>query len=605
MRMNSWANNNYKREAQAAGGERLAVGKKTSHHAHDVGVTPGVNRRRRSGQMKAVGEEVAHLWVFRVVHLTKVTLKSFIERQGIQVLDIHQVSHKESAHKSFLVTVNQSDAPTLLYRTFWPGLVSCKMWYERGNVRRATIFSRRSSRDPHATTHAKDGEAMVGERRNLTLDHSRKQVPLDLGHKETHTTLPHPDSTVHDNQTINERKDKDNNKSNVKTVRTEKVAPNKRSNVKENVRRVGDAKPGGRKNSTSEKRDKNATNKGNKLNNGKKKVTKNAGKRKDKRSGDKDRGIKRNADVSKGQDGGDVYQKKERLVVLEKDKENIGDNTVYQHNTVSQHRYNEGKRQTVGQGRSRENMSDRIKRDNVEVVKTGRQVDDKAVDKGKKRRHMTQKYDSSGGQHRTGQPVSQVPDLPALTHDDPSHYPATSEPAAMSSDKGVKQPSWVLSLSKLLILSSEEVVARLLSPEYDGLLSQDSITDDELFLGVKVLAHSVRSRSGPDHLRRLLRKIWQPHVISLVKTFSVTVEMQYPERAERYFWDLAKFLDLYIVYDMDIDGMPSLFTTCLSEVLALSYRSRVSDDLVKVYRGMQEWVCRPATDHEPARRVRR
>lgn len=154
-------------------------------------------------------------------------------------------------------------------------------------------------------------------------------------------------------------------------------------------------------------------------------------------------------------------------------------------------------------------------------------------------------------------------------------------------DEASKQPNWVVLLSGLLIISPEEAVDHLLGSEYDGLLAREVVSDDELFIGMKVLAHASRSNTDPNKLKMLTYKIWQPHIIELIKAFSVTVEKYYPDRAERYFWDLAEFLDIYISQKLQIDKVPNLVSACLSEVLVLSYKSYVSEELVNIYRKMQ------------------
>lgn len=156
-----------------------------------------------------------------------------------------------------------------------------------------------------------------------------------------------------------------------------------------------------------------------------------------------------------------------------------------------------------------------------------------------------------------------------------------------STDGPPQQPNWVVLLSGLLILSPEEAVDHLLGSDYDGLLAREVVSDDELFIGMKVLAHASRSNTDPKKLEMLAYKIWQPHIIELIRTFSVTVEKYYPERAERYFWDLAEFLDIYVSYKLQIDKLPNLVSACLSEVLVLSYKSYVSEELVNIYRKMQ------------------
>ncbi|KAG0726434.1 hypothetical protein GWK47_036564 [Chionoecetes opilio] len=111
--------------------------------------------------------------------------------------------------------------------------------------------------------------------------------------------------------------------------------------------------------------------------------------------------------------------------------------------------------------------------------------------------------------------------------------------------------------------------------------------DEEIMLGVRVLAHCARAEGRANKLQELVFKICQPQVVFLIKQFTRTIEEKHIWRAERYFWDLGEFLDQYIVHSLFIHGMLSLFTTCTSKILTLKYRKYVSDDLVKVYRGMQ------------------
>lgn len=154
----------------------------------------------------------------------------------------------------------------------------------------------------------------------------------------------------------------------------------------------------------------------------------------------------------------------------------------------------------------------------------------------------------------------------------------------------VTQSNWITPLRRLLSVSSEEALTRILGPDFDRLLTQYNVTDEEIFLGVRVLAHCARAEGTPLKLQNLVYKICQPQVVSLIKEFTRTVEEKYKGRAERYFWDLGEFLDLYIIHNIFLQGMLSLFTACLAKILALNYRKYVSDDLVKVYRGMQTKV---------------
>lgn len=164
--MNRWTNHYYDQNniavtPEVPGGGKgggIGVSRHQRHQVPDVAASATSARTRRShSSYLRSGIKVAELWVFRVVHLTEVTLKSFIERQGIEVLDIEQVSHKEAAYKSFMVTVEKKDAAQLLHRTYWPGLVSCKLWSESGEGRRTAILSRRAAR---TVPHTKQGSKL-------------------------------------------------------------------------------------------------------------------------------------------------------------------------------------------------------------------------------------------------------------------------------------------------------------------------------------------------------------------------------------------------------------------------------------------------------------
>ncbi|KAK8392160.1 hypothetical protein O3P69_017633 [Scylla paramamosain] len=310
--MNRWSNNYY---TQSSSKDRSPRRSRAQPSA------PALSRSRRGSLVKTANNGYVNLCVFRVAHLTQLTLKSLIERQGVQVLNIEQVSLRGAGYKSFAVTVKEKDAPKLLGGSFWPGLVSCRPlqdvdpWHN-------DVFSRRLVREPHRPAN-----------------HSEKN--------------PH---------------------------------------YSRRVSRVGGTQPG----------------------------------------------------------------------------------------------REEHKLRTVH--------------------------------------------------------------------------------------------------------AAEEALRRLLGPDFDRLLTQYNLTDEEIFLGVRVLAHCARADGGPKKLQQLVYKICQPQVISLIKEFTRTVEEKHKARAERYFWDLGEFLDLYIVHNIFLQGMLSLFTTCLSKILALNYRKYVSDDLVKVYRGMHTKV---------------
>lgn len=135
--MNRWANNYY---TQRSGKDH------SPRQPHLPPAGPTFSHSRRGSFVKTGNNGVVNLLVFRVAHLTQITLRSLIERQGVQVLNIEQVSHKGAGYKSFVVAVEERDAPKLLSRSFWPGLVACRPlqdvdpWHN-------DVFSRRYARE--------------------------------------------------------------------------------------------------------------------------------------------------------------------------------------------------------------------------------------------------------------------------------------------------------------------------------------------------------------------------------------------------------------------------------------------------------------------------
>lgn len=132
--MNRWSNNYYTQQA----------GRDTPRQQGSA--SPPSTHSRRSSIVKAGGNGVVNLCVFRVAHLTQLTLRSFIERQGVRVLHIEQTSHRSAAYRSFVVAVAERDAPKLLSKGFWPGLVACRPLQD-GDPGRNEVISRRYARE--------------------------------------------------------------------------------------------------------------------------------------------------------------------------------------------------------------------------------------------------------------------------------------------------------------------------------------------------------------------------------------------------------------------------------------------------------------------------
>ncbi|XP_063849257.1 uncharacterized protein LOC135093683 [Scylla paramamosain] len=524
--MNRWSNNYY---TQSSSKDRSPRRSRAQPSA------PALSRSRRGSLVKTANNGYVNLCVFRVAHLTQLTLKSLIERQGVQVLNIEQVSLRGAGYKSFAVTVKEKDAPKLLGGSFWPGLVSCRPlqdvdpWHN-------DVFSRRLVREPHRPAN-----------------HSEKNPHYSRRVSRVGGTQPgreeHKLRTVHaagvQPQNINEKKAKANNKAN-----PDKTKNSERKNDKELHKPLKERI----QISTNEKRPQTTVHKGNKST----KVSINTIKIKHKNN--------------------DQNSPKEQIV----------------------HKTAHGKTLTVA------HRSSRTRKPHLFTSSVSKNRKPKSTTKSSKRNNKSEGISDSkmirdGRFQPEKSSVTAVPSPQVSSH----HMALTSSKMYKNVNSTtndthdskytinkpqVRQSSWTTPLRGLLIVPSEEALRRLLGPDFDRLLTQYNLTDEEIFLGVRVLAHCARADGGPKKLQQLVYKICQPQVISLIKEFTRTVEEKHKARAERYFWDLGEFLDLYIVHNIFLQGMLSLFTTCLSKILALNYRKYVSDDLVKVYRGMHTKV---------------
>ncbi|XP_068218161.1 micronuclear linker histone polyprotein-like [Palaemon carinicauda] len=640
------------------------------------------------------GKGVAQLYVFRVVHLTSVTLESFIRNQGIEVLQVEEVSPRGAAYRSFMVTVHEKDAPTLLLKTFWPGLVSCKYWHDQVEIGKGSTLSRRSS---------------ARSNRRISSAHRREKAGAKPKKDDEKERPPHVLPPLETLSPKSKEAKSQNKKSQRKTKKTgpRSVTASKITKKKGNSRRgsvvkngagndaQGSSRKGNKKEKTSKKnKSKNEGDKVAKDGKGKKKVKdspgeskakikqtsgKEEGKSKDqasvkkKSSGaktketvkvrdtgkirdskgsgglgkrqdnspekntDKEKGDKSAENKKKGKENNDKRNDGKKDVDTKdrgeqttkgkssghesKDKtqaERKSDETRQKpgsHPVNDKKSNKDPKEEQNNKARAREDQAQSTVQVNVKevLVTDSERRSIGAKDRSSRIRNAADGSNSGRGYlytHETEKDSSRqgylLPEIPVKSpyltstptprsqekqKESSSSYsnslPDINKHRSTSQGGTKKHPNWVVPLSGLLILSSEETLYMLLGNDFDGLLSQDVISDDELFLGVKALAHASRAKASEEDIVRLVKKIWQPHVIQLIKTFTVTVERLYPDRAERYFWDLAEFLDLYVSRNIHIDQLTNLIDTCFMEVLALSYKSFLSEDIVKVFRVMQ------------------
>nr|XP_053646982.1 LOW QUALITY PROTEIN: uncharacterized protein LOC128698670 [Cherax quadricarinatus] len=509
--MNRWTNNYY---GQSKGGDVL------DYQSRSAVVTGGASAVRQQQQRpnsdSRLNEKVAHLLVYRVVHLTEVTLRSFIERQGIPVLKVQQVSREESMYKSFLVTVRQDDAAALLHRTFWPGLVACRLLGDGGEVLGSSTFFTGppvTSQPKHAQV---SGWARVQGRTDSTF--SNKTIPVT----ETQRLLPYQtaiqvSSGSLKNSTRTGSKDKD------------RESPHIRNKMKVgNRKRVNGMKSGIRKISTNVNTDRKVKQKENTLGDERegKNVQGNVKHRQKNKSGNKHNSAPERTSVKHG--------------LLKKEDENVHDENK---DLTGGRERREGNKSEMAKEKGQRKASHKTKnRKSTQNINGEKPKGDKfGKTKGKSSPNKTSKDGGPMSKHINGRNWNSGPkphDLPRKDATKTNTNIVTIRKDNKDSQEE-KFTNWDMSLRKLLILAPEEAVSRLIILSMDEALSQDYINNDELFPGIKVLAHSARAESSPDTMKKFVYKICQPQIVNLFKTFSVTVERQYPERAESYFWNLG------------------------------------------------------------------
>ncbi|KAK7083557.1 hypothetical protein SK128_027185 [Halocaridina rubra] len=638
------------------------------------------------------------LWVYRVVHLNDLTLASFIRRQGIEVLDVQQISHKEAAYKSFLVTVYAKDAPVLLHKTFWPGLVSCTYWQDQPSASRGGTLSRRSSAketgreiqekgstfpklfvrtEPEPSSSNKQSAEVIKERLHSTKsDHDKGNQRQSIrsaqyGRGATTRVI----SSKVNRKSSKRRKDNtgkqtkmNNTNTSLKSIRNASVLPKKKKTRKKKKKKPKEklhAEDIGLENmkvkyrkvrhkdeTLANKFSKNSSDddgmKDDKVNNntinvkGRDKAMLKSNKTKSAKSSNSDSSKKlqknkkrkdshKNTKATMANGGNQKTESKSKdkkqtsspkTKLLDKDKlaKSKDIKTEDRRETLSeklnskvsvQERdkpYKNSEQSISEKNNPPSNAKDKNDHDSKKNMKSDPSARTTASDQAMGSKNRLK--DTDDNQSRTRGKVTALrrnryvlPEIPIKTPaivvdgKSSSTLPIPLDNEGKSEHRTEtqeyhtrKNSNWVMSLSGLLIMAPEDAVTKLLGPDFDAMLIQDVVSDDELFLGIKVLAHASRAKTSPALLQRLVNKIWQPHVVNLIKTFTVTVERLYPDRAERYFWDLAEFMDLYVSDNMHIKHVSSLINTCAMETQALRYKSYVSDDIMKVFKVMQSKV---------------
>ncbi|MPC46025.1 hypothetical protein E2C01_039733 [Portunus trituberculatus] len=457
--MNRWSNNYY---TQSSNKDRRSHAKPSA---------PALSRSRRVSLAKTGSNGHVTLCVFRVAYLTQLTLKSHIESQGVQVLNIEQVSLRGAGYKSFAVTVKEKDAPKLLDRSFWPEKSPC--------------HSRRVSR--------------VGDTRPGYVEDEPRTV-------QAAGARP---------QNIIEKKAKVNNKTNPNRIKN-----SERQNDKELHKPLKERK----QITTNDKRPKTTTHKGNKS----VKLPTNTIRTKCKNSDENS--LKEHVVVNK------AAHRKTQTVAQRSSRTR---KPYLVNSSVSKNR------KAKSDTRSRKTSNKNEGKSNSKMINDARIQPEKS---------SVNSVPSSqvSPHHMTFTSSKKYKNVNSNTNDAHDSKYTVNKPQA-------RQSSWTTPLRRLLSVSSEEALRRLLGPDYDRLLTQYDLTDQEIFLGVRVLAHSARADGGPKRLEQLVYKICQPQVVSLIKEFTRTVEEKYKARAERYFWDLGEFLDLYIVHNIFLQvSMPRI-----------------------------------------------
>ncbi|KAK4327594.1 hypothetical protein Pmani_001951 [Petrolisthes manimaculis] len=577
--MKRWSNNLYSQDGSDSTRETHGISPRESRNLH-----PAANhhkrRTRRRSQSKAGatgrnGESLAYLYVLNLVYMTETTLQTFMENRGVRVVNVEQVWNKGTpGYKSFLVGVHKADAEKALQNKFWPGMVVCRP-KEELEYRRGSMHSRRSSRPIHHPSHPGNG----GVEWKVRPNSPSQQIAV---REKQRTVEPVACSANSNDSNVKDHTEGEKGRENTERIKKSSKAGDikKVSGIVHKKKSIKNRKPGSRKNSVTDKNEKAIQGKSRRLSDSKtskKSTLKTTSKKHNK--------LKPHVSVNKVHPKHAWHTPQEKKQLLEK----IPSETK---SRKSKDKQKKSRSRSISRTRG-ELM--KVENDLVKYEKAGN------VLPSQKSSHNPTPSLRSGRKDYSKDIENYVPILASGTKTSSNKKHGNKHDTSQTADKQAQQhpvgkieqapsysyPNWTLSLSKLLILSSEEAVSRLLGTDYDGLLTQDDISDDELFLGMKVLAHCARSRSHTRDLHHLVIKIWQPHIIALIKSFAVTVERHYPQRAERYFWDLAEFLDLYITGNIHIAGMASLITASTSEVLALSYRRYVSPELVKVFKVME------------------
>ena len=82
------------------------------------------------------------VWVNNLSKGNSISIKNYLNDNGIRVKSIRQTSHVDAILKSFQVVILRSDFKRITDSNFWPEGVNCRRWIEKySKAKKSRTFS--------------------------------------------------------------------------------------------------------------------------------------------------------------------------------------------------------------------------------------------------------------------------------------------------------------------------------------------------------------------------------------------------------------------------------------------------------------------------------